>query len=296
MTEIVKAAPVPCASVPCSKTCVMVHRNPDRADATITMTNPARLNSVSPATSKPKPALIMTTTIARFQLGLHSNRKQHQSQVLARSVPTSSDSEREGAAIRGSQSSPFNPPQEAEAEQEDRCCRFAHGVKGEGDQGQGEVGQANVQPSGGPIGHDCTAQKHVRSGGPSSLAPMPISSLHVLAVIGISTSDGDPTVGDRMAPCTKYCRHVRSAGFCLFTMPSASTAFAITIWDANCKLLISMGAASHGPFVRSKYFREAQVNAMQVELSTEMRIPQCKTWKCALSKDTMSLPKQCTVP
>lgn len=52
----------------------MVQRRPESADATMTMTKPARLKSVSPATSSPSPQLMMNTTAARFQLGLQVRR------------------------------------------------------------------------------------------------------------------------------------------------------------------------------------------------------------------------------
>ena len=78
-------APVPCASLPCSSTCVMVQRRPDSALATITITNPARLNSVSPATSSPRPRLMTSTTSARLQLGLHA--PFYLALVLSSSIP-----------------------------------------------------------------------------------------------------------------------------------------------------------------------------------------------------------------
>ena len=64
-------SPTPCALLPCSKTCVMVHRSPDSADAVMTMMKPARLNSASPYTSKMRPTQMMAITTPRLALGLH---------------------------------------------------------------------------------------------------------------------------------------------------------------------------------------------------------------------------------
>ena len=67
-----RASPTPCALLPCSKTCVMVHRKPERAEAVMTMMKPARLNSASPYTSRMSPTLMTAITDPKLALGLQS--------------------------------------------------------------------------------------------------------------------------------------------------------------------------------------------------------------------------------
>lgn len=50
---------------------------------------------------------------------------------------------------------PFDAPHESKAQKEDRYCGLAHGVEAEGDEGQAEVGQADVQPSANAIWEHC---------------------------------------------------------------------------------------------------------------------------------------------
>lgn len=52
----------------------------------------------------------------------------------------------------------LNAPQEGKHEEEDWCGGLAHGVEAEGDQGEAEVGQANVQPRADAIGEHCRQQ------------------------------------------------------------------------------------------------------------------------------------------
>ena len=46
-----------------------------------------------------------------------------------------------------------------------------------------------------------------------------------------------------ISPWTQYCRQDSFSGFFRRTRPDASTTLAITICEANCRLLISIGAA-----------------------------------------------------
>ena len=66
-------SPTPCALLPCSRTCVMVQRSPDSADAVMTMMKPARLNSASPYTSRRSPTQMMAITVPRLALGLQEH-------------------------------------------------------------------------------------------------------------------------------------------------------------------------------------------------------------------------------
>ena len=52
---------------------------------------------------------------------------------------------------------PFNAPHERKSQKEHRYCGLAHGVEAEGDEGQAEVGQADVQPSANAIWKHCMA-------------------------------------------------------------------------------------------------------------------------------------------
>ena len=52
---------------------------------------------------------------------------------------------------------PFDAPHESKAQKEHRYSGLAHGVEAEGDEGQAEVGQANVQPSANAIWEHCMA-------------------------------------------------------------------------------------------------------------------------------------------
>ena len=51
----------------------------------------------------------------------------------------------------------FNAPQEGKSQQKYGYSGFAHGVEAERDQGQAEVGQANVQSSADAIWEHCIA-------------------------------------------------------------------------------------------------------------------------------------------
>ena len=53
----------------------------------------------------------------------------------------------------------FKPPEEAEAEEEDGRCGFAHGVEAQGDERQAVVGEADVEPRRQTIGNHCTGHK-----------------------------------------------------------------------------------------------------------------------------------------
>lgn len=66
-------SPTPCALLPCNRTCVMVQRSPDSADAVMTMMKPARLNSASPYTSRISPTQMMAITVPRLALGLQEH-------------------------------------------------------------------------------------------------------------------------------------------------------------------------------------------------------------------------------
>ena len=60
---------------------------------------------------------------------------------------------------------PFNTPDEGKDQQEDRRSGFTHCVEAQGDEGQREVGDCNIQPCAHTIGHHCTNTTIVRSMG-----------------------------------------------------------------------------------------------------------------------------------
>lgn len=74
--------------LPCRSTWVMVHRSPDSAAAVITTMNPHRLNFVSPATRSSRPEVMMVTTSAKLQLGLHTDNSYAPCISLMRCLPS----------------------------------------------------------------------------------------------------------------------------------------------------------------------------------------------------------------
>lgn len=114
----------------------MVQRRPESADATMTMTKPAKLKSVSPATSSPSPQLMMNTTAARFQLGLQARQCcSEPCMALGTTQQMAKGNLYASSSCKGCLCPPFNAPQETEPQQEDRRGRLAHCVERERDEG-----------------------------------------------------------------------------------------------------------------------------------------------------------------